>query len=337
MASTIDDVTVIDVATGLAEAPHEDSLAKTAIVHRAANLLRPPGSLHRLDEIAAWLGAWQRTDTPAVETPVLLIAAGDHGVAARQVSALRPDLTIATIDAIRAGAATSTVLAAGLGASVRLVDVGAGRPTGDIVAEDAMSVDRFESAFSEGRNAVATIATDLLLVGDIGVGSTTAAAALCVALYGGEVIEWVGHGSGLDDEGLDRKVGVVAAAAARVGRVGALEALCRLGGAEMAALAGAVYEARLRSVPVVLDGLVATASAAVLESLVTGALDHTLAGHRSTERGHRRLLGVLSKEPVLDADVALGEGTGALLALPIVRAAAFAVSDVATIDEWGLR
>ena len=328
---------MIDLEAALAEAPEEDSLARTAVAHRAAHLLRPPGSLHRLDEIAGWLGAWQRTDTPVVEAPVLLIAAGDHGVAAHRVSALRPDVTVATIDAIRAGASTSTVLAASLGASVRLVDVGAGRPTEDIVTEDAMSIDRCESSFQEGRDAVATMKTDLLLVGDIGVGSTTAAAALCVALFGGEPAGWVGRGSGIDDEALERKVEAVASAAGRVGRVTPFEALRRLGGAEMAALAGAVYEARLRSVPVVLDGFVTTAAAAVLESSTVGALGHTLAGHVSFDPGHRRLLAELSMEPVLDVDVALGEGTGALLALPIVRAAAFAVSDVATVDEWGLR
>lgn len=327
---------MIDVSSGLAQAPGEDSLARTAIVHRAANLLRPPGSLQRLDEIAAWLGAWQRTDTPAVEAPVLLIAAGDHGVSAHQVSAQRPDITVATVDAIRAGAATSTVLAASLGASVRVVDVGAGRPTGDILVEDAMSVERFELAFQEGREAVTTMSTDLLMVGDIGVGATTAASALCSKLYG-ESDEWVGSGSGVDVDGLHRKLEVVATAAARVGEIGPLEALRRLGGAEMAVLTGAVYEARLRSVPVLLDGFVATASAAVLESIHPGALDHTLAGHRSTEPGHARLLTLLSKQPVLDVGIALGEGTGALLSLPIVRAAALAMSDVATVDEWGLR
>lgn len=328
---------MIDLSTGLAEAPDEDTLARTAIAHRAVNLLRPPGSLRRLDEIASWLGAWQRTDTPAVEAPVLLIAAGDHGVAGRQVSVLRPEFTVATIDAIRAGASTSTVLAGSLGASLRLVDVGAGRPTADIVAQDAMSVERFESAFQQGRDAVGTLTTDLLMLGDLGIGATTAAAALCSNLFGGEAVEWVGRGSGIDDDGLERKVEAVAAAVTRVGAVRPLEALRRLGGAEMAALAGAVYEARLRSVPVILDGLVATTSAAVLESVMAGALDHTLAGHRSNEPGHARLLGVLSKQPVVDVDVAMGEGTGALLALPIVRAAALAVSDVTTIDEWGLR
>lgn len=328
---------MIDLEAGLVGAPDEDTLAKTAVAHRSSNLLRPSGSLQRLDEIAAWLGAWQRTDTPAVEAPVLLIAAGDHGVAARGVSALHPDVTIATIDAIRAGAATSTVLAASLGAVVRLVDVGAGRPTEDIAIEDAMSVDRCEASFREGRDAVATMKTDLLMLGDVGVGSTTAAAALSMALFGGDPSEWVGRGSGVDDEGLERKVEAIASAHARVGRVAPMEALRSLGGTEMAALAGAVYEARLRSVPVLLDGLVTTAAAAVLAALLPGAIDHTLAGHRSTEPGHVRLLSELAKEPVVDAGVALGEGTGALLALPIVRAAAVAVSDVATVDEWGLR
>ncbi len=268
---------------------------------------------------------------------MLLIAAGDHGVAARQVSAQRPDLTVATIDAIRAGASTSTVLAASLGASVRLVDVGTRRPTGDIVVEDAMSPERLSSALQEGREAVATMTTDLLMVGDIGVGATTSAAALSWSLFGGEVDDWVGRGSGLDEAGAERKVESVTAAVERVGGVEPIEALRRLGGAEMAALVGAVYEARLRSIPVVLDGLVSTASAAVLELLSSGALDHTIAGHQSTDPAHAKLLATLSKQPVLDVDVALGEGTGALLALPIIRAAAVAVSDVATVDEWGLR
>ncbi len=328
---------VIDVPDRLAGAPGEDSLARTALVHRAANLLRPRGALRRLDEVAAWLGAWQRTDTPDVESPGLFIAAADHGVAEHGVTALRPDFTIAAVDAIRAGAATSTVLAANLGASMRLVDVGAGRPTEDITGADAMSVERFESAFGEGREAAATMGTDLLLIGDIGVGSTTAAAAVSYAVFGGEAPEWVGLGSGIDGDQQRRKTEVVATAVARVAATGPLEALRRLGGPEMAAIAGAVYEARLRSIPVLLDGFVTTAAAAVLEALTPGALDHTTASHVSTEPGHRRLLEILSKPPLLDLGFRFGEGSGALVALPIVRAAAVAVSDVATVDEWGLR
>lgn len=328
---------MIDVSSDLAVAPGEDALARAALVQRASSLIRQPGALDRLDDVASWLGAWQRTDTPAVERPALLLTAADHGVASRDVSSQHPNATVATIDAIRAGAATSTVLAASLGVSIRLIDVGAGRPTQDIAIADAMTPERFESAFDEGSEAVATMTADVLLLGDIGVGSTTAASAVSLALNGGEASEWVGAGSGVDADGLRRKIEAVTTAVARVGRVDPLEALRRLGGAEMAALAGAVYEARRRSIPVLLDGFVTTAAAAVLESLVPGALDHTIAGHRTAEPGHARLLDALGKQPLLDLAIRHGEGTGALLALPIVRAAAFVVSDVATIDEWGLR
>jgi nicotinate-nucleotide--dimethylbenzimidazole phosphoribosyltransferase len=328
---------VIDLIEGLTNAPGEDSLARTAVVHRAANVLRPPGALRRLDAIAAWLAAWQRTDTPAVDNPALLLAVADHGVAQRGVSALSPQATVAMVDAIRAGAATSTVIAASLGASLRLLDLGAGRPTDDISIADAMSHERFERAFDEGREAVATVSTDLLLLGDLGIGSTTAASAVSLALFGGAAADWVGPGSGLDAEGVARKVDVVETAVARVGSVDPLEALRRLGGAEMAALAGAVFEARLRAIPVLLDGFVTTAAAAPLAALVSGALDHTMAGHRSTEPGHARLLELLFKQPLIDLEIRVGEGIGALVALPIVRASAVAVSDVATVDEWGLR
>lgn len=325
-----------DVGARLSDAPGEDTLARTSVAHRATNALRPAGALSRLDEIAAWLAAWQRTDLPAVEHPALLIAAGDHGVAARGVSALAPRATLAMVDAIRAGAATSTVLAASVGASVRLLDVGAGRPTEDIAVADATTTERFEAAFEEGREAAATMSVDLLLVGDTGVGSTTAASAVSHALFGGAAADWVGLGSGIDAEALERKLEAVADAVARVGPVGPLEALRRLGGPEMAAIAGAVYQARLESIPVLLDGFVTVAAVAPLGLLAPGALDHTMASHRSTEPGHGRLLAELSKRPILELEIGLGEGTGALVALPIVRAAALVVSDVATLDEWGM-
>jgi nicotinate-nucleotide--dimethylbenzimidazole phosphoribosyltransferase len=328
---------MIDVAAGLSGAPGEDTLARTSVVHRAAHTLRPVGSLRRLDEIAAWLAAWQRTDTPSVEDPGLLIAAADHGVAGCGVSALPPQATVAMLDAIRAGAATSTVLAASLGASVRLLDVGAGRPTEDITVTDAMPFERFWAAFDVGREAVASMGVDLLMVGDIGVGSTTAASAVSLALFGGEIAEWVGTGSGIDSAALERKLEAVATAVARVRPVGPLEALRRLGGPEMAAVAGAVYQARLDSIPVLLDGFVSVAAVAPLALLVPGSLDHAMASHRSTEPGHARLLTELAKPPIVDLGIGLGEGSGALLALPVVRAAALAVSDVTTFDEWGLR
>ncbi len=328
---------MIDVAASLSAAPEPDQLAQTAVAHRAANALRPPGTMRRLDEVAAWLAGWQRTDLPAVDHPALLLAAADHGVAATSVSDLPAQVTVAVVDAIRAGVATSTVLAAGLGVSLRLIDTGVGRPTADIGVADAMPMDRFWSTFEEGREAVATMTVDLLLIGDLGVANTVSAAAVSLALFGGSVSDWVGRRSDVSGEALERESAAVSAAADRVRDDHPLEVLRRAGGTEMVALAGAVYEARLRSIPVLLDGFATTAAVAPFEVLVPGALDHTMAAHRSAETGHGRLLDRLGKPPLLDLELALGEGSGALLAVPLVRAAAVAVTDVATFDEWGLR
>lgn len=298
-------------------------------------MLRPVGSLQLLDEVATWLAGWQRTDTPVVEKPLLLVAVGDHGVADRVVVDLPDHASRAMLDAVRAGVATSTVLAESLGVSVRVLDVGAGFPTGDISVADAMSPDQFEKAFEAGRASVRSMSTDLLLVGEIGVGNTTTGAAVACGLFGGSVESWILGGDTTDV--LERERHVIEAAVARVESTDPLEVLRRLGGSELAALAGAVAEARVRSVPVLLDGFVTIAAVAALELLVAGSLDHVMAAYRSHEPAHIRLLDELGVRSLLDLDLRLGEGSGALIALPIVRASAVAVTDVATFDEWGLR
>ena len=325
------------VIAELAAAPGPDELSEAAVAQRATNVLRPLGSFERLDRVAAWLAGWQGTDLPEVERPGLLLAAADHGVVARGVSAYPPEVTTAMIDAIRAGAATSTVLAGHLGASMRLLDVGVGAATGDITSEDAMTTDRFLAAFAEGREAVSTMDVDLLLLGEMGIGNTTTAAAVSMALFGGAAEDWVGPGSGIEEERRADKADVVRRAVERVGPADPFEVLRRLGGLELAAIAGAVVEARMRSLPVLLVGFVTTAAVAPIEVAMPGALDHTYAAHVSSEPGHRLLLERLGKAPLLDLELRLGEGSGALLALPIVRAAAVAVTDVATFEEWGLR
>ena len=187
------------VIAELAAAPGPDELATAAVAQRAANLIRPSGAFERLDRVAAWLAGWQRTDIPEVVKPGLVLAAADHGVAARDVSVDPRNLTVATVDAIRAGVATSAILCANLGASLRLLDVGVGEPTADLMVEDAMGPERFLRAFAEGREAVATMDIDLLLLGGLGVGGTTAAAAVALGLFGGAGEEWVGSGSSSRD------------------------------------------------------------------------------------------------------------------------------------------
>jgi nicotinate-nucleotide--dimethylbenzimidazole phosphoribosyltransferase len=327
-----------DLLAALENAPEPDRLAETAVADRAARVLRPRGAFDRLDRVAAWLAGWQRTDTPGVTRPAVLIAAADHGVTVRGVSPYPSEVTAAVVDAIRAGAATSAVMAEQLGATLRVLDVGVGQPSADITSEAALTSERFAAAVHAGREAVRELDCDLLVVGEMGIGNTTAAAAVSAALFGGPPGEWVGPGSGLDAEGVERKRAVVAQAVKRMGGTRPpLEVLRELGGAEMAALTGAVAEARLRSLPVVLDGFVATAAVAPLAVAVPGSLAHCLAGHLSPEPGHRRLLEKLGMEPLLDLGLRLGEGSGALAALPLIRLAAAAVVEVATFEEWGLR
>ena len=320
----------------LADLPEPDTAAISAVVGRASRVLRPAGALSRLDEIAAWVAGWQRTSSPRVAAPAALVFAADHGVAAEGVSAYPQDVTAAMVKALEEDVATASVLARDLGVELRTVDVGVGRPTGNIATEPALDPEEFARSIEEGRASVRAVETDLLVLGEIGIANTTAASAVAATLWGGPVEDWVGRGSGVDDAGLERKRRVVSAARARTGRGGSGEALRQVGGAELGAIAGAVAEARARSIPVILDGFAVTAAASALEITRPGSLGHCLAGHRSPEPGHAALLGRLALHPLLDLELRLGEGSGALLALPLVRLACVAVTDVATFEEWGL-
>jgi nicotinate-nucleotide--dimethylbenzimidazole phosphoribosyltransferase len=326
------------VRRALAGLPEPDDEARQAVARRAADVLRPFGALARLDEIAVWLAGWQRTDRPHVERPSVVVFVADHGVAAEGVSAYPPDVTAEMLRALRTGKATAAVMARQLGATLEVVDVGVGRPTGNLLREPALTAERFADAWSAGLQAVASMEADLLVLGEMGIGNTTAAAAVCAALFGGPVSRWTGRGTGVDDATLRRKRHVVRSARGRIGgEDDPIEILRQLGGAELVAIAGATVEARRRSIPVILDGFVVGAAVAPIPVAVPGSLDHCLAGHVSAEAGHRRLLDRLGMQPVLDLGLRLGEASGALAALPLVRLAAACVSDVATFDEWGLR
>jgi nicotinate-nucleotide--dimethylbenzimidazole phosphoribosyltransferase len=321
----------------LGSLPLPDEAAASAVRERASLVLRPLGALARLDELAVWLAGWQRTTRPAVTRPAAAVFVADHGVAAEGVSAYPAEVTTSILRALQEGVATACVMAGQIGARLSVLDVGVGRPSGNLVHEPALSRARFRQCFEAGRRAIAELDTDLLVLGEMGIANTTPAAAVCTALFGGLAEEWTGRGTGIDDGIFARKVAVVEAARQRVrGISGPLEVLRQVGGAELVAIAGALVESRLRSIPVVLDGFVVTAAAAPLEATRRGALDHCVAGHCSGEAGHRLLLDKLGKPPLLDLDLRLGEGTGALAAVPLVRLAAACVTDVATFGEWGL-
>ncbi|HEX5596272.1 MAG TPA: nicotinate-nucleotide--dimethylbenzimidazole phosphoribosyltransferase [Micromonosporaceae bacterium] len=322
----------------LRQLPGPDHSAATSVAARAEQVLRPSGALARLDEVATWLAGWQHTTTPRVSVTATVLFAADHGVARRGVSAYPADVTAAMVRALHEGVATAAAFARTLGSSLHVFDVGVGEPTGDITVEPALDPQRFAAALAAGRAAVAGLdGIDLLIVGEMGIGNTTPAAAVCAALYGGPAEHWTGRGTGLDDAALAAKVAVVAAARDRIAAgTGPIEILRQLGGAELAAIAGAVIEARTRSIPVLLDGYVVGAAVAPLAAASPDALDHCLAGHCSGEPGHRLLLDRLGKPPLLDLGLRLGEASGALAAVPLLRLAAAAVTDVATFAEFGL-
>ena len=321
----------------LADLPGPDRSARDQVAARAATVLRPAGAFARLDAVAAWLSGWQGTAAPRVGRPHVVVFAADHGVATEGVSAYPAEVTAAMADAIRSGVATIAVLARQASATLELVDVGVGNPTGNVRVTDAMSRDEFDAAVTAGAAAVEGADADLLVVGEIGIGNTTTAAAVAAAVLGGETADWVGPGTGVVGAALARKCDVVQAALDRVGTVSPLEALRCLGGRELAAMAGAVAAARHRRLPVVLDGFIATAAVSPLAVARPGSLDHCLAGHCSAEPGHQRALETLGLDPLMRLDLRLGEGSGALVAVPIIQMAAAAVVEVATFEEWGLQ
>jgi nicotinate-nucleotide--dimethylbenzimidazole phosphoribosyltransferase len=320
----------------LIDLPGPDREAGAAIHERAAQILRPSGALAWLDDLAEWIAGWHRTRFPRVTRPAGLIFAADHGVAAAEaVSAYPTEVTAAMFEAYRQGRSTITAFARHAGATVEAIDVGIGRPTADIRFEAALTPERFDEIVSIATAAVDGLDSDLLVVGEMGIGNTTPSAAIAAALAGGETAAWVGRGTGIDDAGLVRKRAAVQQAVRRIaGITDPIEVLREVGGSELTAIAAAVVAARHRSLPVVLDGYVVTSSVLPLVMVEPSALDHCIVGHCSAEPGHRRLLERLGKRPLLDLDMRLGEGSGAMAAVPLVAMACAGITEVPTFPEW---
>ena len=324
------------LADQLRDLPSCDADARAAVHERAAHILRPSGALWWLDEIAAFIASWQHSERPRIERPAGLIFAADHGIAAAtKVSAYPTGVTEAMLAAYRQGRSTINAWARIAGASVTAIDVGVARPTGDIRFEAALSPERFEEITRTAFEAVERLDTDLLVLGEMGIGNTTPSAAIAASLAGGETAAWVGRGTGVDDEGLDRKREAVRTACRRIaGITDPLEILREVGGAEIVAIAAAAVAARRRSIPVVLDGYVVTSAVLPLHVADDQALEHCTVGHCSAEPGHRRLLERLGKRPLLDLDMRLGEGSGAMAAVPLIAMACAGITDVPTFAEW---
>jgi nicotinate-nucleotide--dimethylbenzimidazole phosphoribosyltransferase len=321
-------------AAALARLPASDTASRNAALARQARLTKPAGSLGRLEEIAVFMAGWQGAERPALDKVQAVVFAGNHGVVAQGVSAFPAEVTAQMVANFEHGGAAINALTRACGADLSIVALDLDRPTGDITREPAMSVEDCLDALNQGAAALAPD-TQLLLVGEMGIGNTTPAAALCAQALGGSPRDWTGRGTGLDDAGLARKTAAVTSALALHGPActSAFETLRRLGGREIAAMAGALLAARLRRVPVLLDGFIATSAIVPLARENFRFTEHCLAAHCSAEAGHARLLERLGLDPLLRLGLRLGEGTGAALAVPIVRAAIAAHGQMATFDE----
>ncbi len=317
--------------------PGPDLEAGTAAAARQAQLTKPAGSLGRLEELAVWLATWQARHPPRFDHPRTVVFAGNHGVAARGVSAYPASVTAQMVQNFIAGGAAVNQLCRIVDADLRVYEMNLDQPTGDIVEGPAMTEEECARAMAYGMMAVEP-GIDALALGEMGIGNTTSAAALCAGLFGGDAVLWTGPGTGVAGEALDNKRRAVARAAAlhRPAARDPLDLLRRLGGLELAAIAGAVMAARLGRVPVVLDGFTATAAAAVLFAADPQALDHCIVAHVSAEPGHRVLLEHLRQRALLDLGMRLGEASGATLALGVLKAAIACHNGMATFAEAGV-
>ncbi len=319
----------------LTQLPSADPAATAAATVRNGLLTKPPGALGRLETIAIWLAGWQGTERPRIERPQVAIFAGNHGVVAQGVSAFPAEVTVQMVANFRSGGAAINQLAQCFGASMTVAEIDLDRPTQDFTQAEAMSADDLAAALRVGWDAV-DISADLLIPGEMGIGNTTAAAAIACALFGGTAQDWVGRGTGVDDAGLARKAAAVTAGLARHVSREPFEVLRCLGGREIAAMTGAMLRARTLRIPVLLDGFIACAAASVLHAANPAALDHCIAAHVSAESGHARLLTALGKPPLLSLGLRLGEGSGAALAIGILKAAAACHSGMASFAEAGV-
>ncbi|MGI9435815.1 MAG: nicotinate-nucleotide--dimethylbenzimidazole phosphoribosyltransferase [Geminicoccaceae bacterium] len=317
--------------------PSADEHARRIAAERQHSLTKPLGSLGRLEETALWMCAWQGSTKPKLDHCQAIIFAGNHGIAARGISAFPVDVTKQMVANFEAGGAAINQLCQSAGAALDVHALDLDRPTADFTNRAAMSRDEFLDDVNKGIEAIDTQA-DIVLLGEMGIGNTTIAAALCCGLFGDDPASWVGRGTGIDDRKLALKAELIRIAIAFHSEYleDPLEVMMRLGGREQAALFGAILKARHERIPVILDGFVCTAAAAPLERAMPGGLNHCLVAHVSAEPGHQRLLRALDKSALLDLDMRLGEGSGAAVALSVVRSAVATHNGMASFAEAGV-
>ncbi|MBC6444963.1 MAG: nicotinate-nucleotide--dimethylbenzimidazole phosphoribosyltransferase [Alphaproteobacteria bacterium GM202ARS2] len=305
-------------------------------------LTKPRGSLGRLEDIACWLAGWQGRARPSAETVGVHLYAGNHGIASKGVSAYPPEVTAQMVENFVAGGAAVNQLCGLYGYDLQVHVADLDKPTRDFSQQTAMDEETCLQAVMSGYESVVHGTEDIIVLGEMGIGNSTAAAALCHACFGGNIDTWVGRGSGVDEQGFARKRSVLRDAVAYHAKAQTLVpsnpwvCLQAFGGYEIAACLGAVLAARTRSVAVILDGFICCSAAAVLYGYKQELLDHCLFGHISAEAGHALLLQKMDKKPLLSLDMRLGEGSGGVLAASLVQAAVMCHNGMASFDEAGV-
>jgi nicotinate-nucleotide--dimethylbenzimidazole phosphoribosyltransferase len=314
--------------------PDGDEAAVAAVRARDAQLTKPAGSLGEMEFLVEHMARWQGKAEPTFEDPMVAIFAANHGVTDQGVSAFPRDVTKQMVNNFTKGGAAISQICALHEINLRVFELALEVPTGDITVVPAMDERTCAATIAYGMEAIAGD-VDLLCIGEMGIGNTTVAAAIYAALYGGTGADWVGRGTGVDDAGLERKADAVDRALDRhAGRLNTpFEILANLGGREIAAMVGAIIATRHQKVPVIVDGFVATAAAAIAHAVNPASIDHCLFGHVSAEGGHALALERMSAKPLLDLGMRLGEGSGAALAAVLCKTALHLHKNMATFAE----
>ena len=317
--------------------PAGNEEAVDAVRIHDATLTKPPGSLGRMEELVEWLARWQGRSPPGLDNPMVAIFAGNHGVTDQGVSAYPREVTAQMVANFTDGGAAISQICALHELNLRVFELALELPTGDITLAPAMDDKMCAATIAYGMEAIAG-RPDCLAIGEMGIGNTTVAAAIFAALFGGTGAEWVGRGTGIDDAGLARKADAVDRALAlhRDGLTDPLAILARLGGREIAAMLGALVAARHNSIPVLVDGFVATAAAAVAHAVNPDAISHCVFAHVSAESAHARALDRLGATPLLDLGMRLGEGSGAALGMVLAKTALHLHTRMATFVSAGV-
>ena len=326
---------VIEIINNL---PAANGKIKNQAFARQNQLTKPPGSLGKLETVAVWMAGWQGVEKPEINKGQCLVFAGNHGVVAQNISSFPAEVTSQMVANFAAGGAAINQLCAEANLTLTVTEIELEQPTNDLSQGPAMTEAEVLEAMNIGASNIGEDC-DYIVVGEMGIGNTTAAAALCMARFGGDAPRWVGPGTGLDDDGVAHKANIVTQAIVSQGETEAnpVALLAGFGGRELAAIAGAVLAARMRSIPVMLDGFISTAAAAALTADgKLDVLDHTVISHMSAEPGHLRLAVALRKQPLIDLGMRLGEASGGAVATLIVRAALATHNGMATFAEAGV-